>query len=250
MATRSNAAAFALLLCVASIPPARAEPPQPVVDLSLPDEGSVLGPNRPGEAEIDLRLDAVERSLEANEGSAELWQWGWTSFFAATLAYGTYDAIDTDDHDDRVVDIVNAVQSAGGLAQMLIDPLPARLGTEPLRALPTGSREAKLARLSRGEALMRENADRANEAYDWLPHVANLAVNLGGGGVIWAFADLDHAALSAIPGILIGELQLWTIPQGPAGDWDSYRSRIGEGAGMVSWSIEPRMGGAAIHVRF
>src|SRR5688572_19186544 len=78
------------------------------------------------DSEIDARLRFLEERLDAGRFTASAWQYGWTGIYTTTTAVSAVQAITADDGDARVVGIVGAVKSAGAVAQLLIDPLPAR----------------------------------------------------------------------------------------------------------------------------
>jgi hypothetical protein len=112
-------------------------------------------------------LSFIAARLAGQTPNARYWQYGWTGFYAASAAAQGLLAVDTDDNDDEVNYIVGAVKSSGALAQMLIRPLPAVESSARLQAMPSESREERIRKLERGEALLRENAARSG----WKRHL-------------------------------------------------------------------------------
>lgn len=66
---------------------------------------------------------------------------------------------------------------------------------------------------------MRLTRSRTN----WLPHLANVAINLTGGGVILGLGDAKDAAISTGVGLLVGEILVWTKPWRSLTDLEAYR---------------------------
>lgn len=116
-------------------------------------------------------MSFIAARLAGQTPNARYWQYGWTGFYAASAAAQGLLAVDTDDNDDEVNYIVGAVKSSGALAQMLIRPLPAVESSARLQAMPSESREERIRKLERGEALLRENAARAAGRSGWKRHL-------------------------------------------------------------------------------
>ncbi|MGH6903237.1 MAG: hypothetical protein ACREIR_10905, partial [Geminicoccaceae bacterium] len=130
------------------------------------------------DAEIERRLDFIEQRLDASKRHARIWYWSWlTMNGGATVALSVASAI-ADDADDRAAYIPQAALAALGVADLtVIRPLQARLGAEPIRNLPDATRAQRLHKLERAEALLRGNAERAEERRSWLLHLANFGLN-------------------------------------------------------------------------
>ena len=233
--------AHALLACVlllACAAPGLAQ--ERNLDLDLP------------EGEIEERLEFLEQRLEATQLRAQIWQYGWVGVYGVSAIANSVEAASTDDDDDRVASIVNAGKSTIGFTQMLLDPLPARLGADPVRAMPDGTPQGEVARLRRAEALLQASAERARQKYTFRPHLQTALVNLAGGGLIWAFGEWEDAALSTGLGLLVGELQIWTLPNQPYRDLAAYQARFGRAPGLsgAGWHVAPRPNGITIAYRF
>lgn len=235
------------LLVVCGHPAAGQELP---LRLSLPLHVQ-LDVDPPAETATEERLAFLEERLEAAEFQGDLWQYGWLSVHSTGLVYNAVDASLTDDDDDRVARIVGATKSAVGIGSLLLRPLPARLGADPIRALPGGTPELERARLQAAEELLEDSARRARRKYTVWPHLESALVNFVGGGIILAFGEWEDAAVSTGVGLAVGELQIWTVPDRPAADLAAYRARFGPaGARETGWYLVPRPNGLALAYRF
>lgn len=199
--------------------------------------------------ELDARLETLTERAERRQTHAAAWQYGWTGIFVGNIGYNAFQMAD-EEGDDRVDHGVSIAKSALGLTRMLTNPHPLRKGAAPIRPKPEESREEKVARLRRGEALLAASAKRSREPYQLRQHLGILGVNLAGGAVILAFGDDDDAAFSTISGIIGGELRLWSQPLQGSSDLDVYESEYGEAASDVQWRILPTWRGAVLEVRY
>ncbi len=229
------------LLAIDGIAPLKAQ------ELEIPFELEDLPP-----AETDARLEFLEQRLDEARFGAQIWQHGWTGVFGAGVALGAAQAVLADGGDERVYQIVGAVKSAGGLAQMLTDPLPARLGADPLRAVPDGKSESHLQRLAVGERQLVENAARAESRYSWRRHLEGGTTNAIGGAVIWGLGDSTDALVSTLSGIVVSELQIWTQPWRATADLDDYRASFPSTMASrgIEWQLRPRLNGVEVAFRF
>jgi hypothetical protein len=243
--TRSCARAVLLVLVVCAESPVLAE------ELPSPD---TVPPHLHAldEGEVAERLAYLEHHLEDGSGWAKTWYYGWTSFYALGAVVQSVQAGIEDDKSERADYIVSAVKAAGGVARLLYRPLNARLGADPVLAMPAATHEERLLRLARAEELMRVNAKEAQRRYYWLQHVSNVAVNVAGALIVWqGFDDAETAWTSAGIGIAVGEVFIWSQPWWPSSDWKEYQRRFSNVEDQrVTWRIVPTMGGAAVHVAF
>jgi hypothetical protein len=204
------------------------------------------------DAELDQRLQFIETRLARQTPNARYWQYGWTGFHAAGAAAQGLLAVDADDNDDEVNYIVGAVKSSGALAQMLIRPLPAVQSSARLQAMPSETREERIRKLERGEALLRENAARAAGRSGWKRHLIGIGANLIGGAAIAAFGDSSDAVTSTLIGIAVSETNIWTEPSRAAEDLEDYRNNkwVRRGTGQATWHIVPMADRVTLHIRF
>jgi hypothetical protein len=238
---RSLGVVVAGMLAIACASPLAAE------EIEIPFELEDLTP-----AETEARLGFLEQRLDEGRFGGQAWQYGWTGVFGVGLVAGAAQAVMADDGDERVYQIVGAVKSAGGLAQMLTDPLPARLGADPLRQVPDGTPEGRLQRLALGERQLIDNAARAESRFSWRRHLEGVTTNLIGGAVIYTLGDSTDALVSTLSGILVGELQIWSQPWRATSDLDDYRARFPTTMASrgIEWQLRPTLHGVELAFRF
>ena len=205
-----------------------------------------------GNAELDARLAFIDSRLALQRPGARTWQYGWTGFYSVGAAAQALLAVDADDSDDQVNYIVGAAKSAGALAQLMIKPSPAVQSSSLFQSMPSRTREERLARLARGEALLRENADRASSRRSWKRHLAGIGANLVGGAIIAAFGDDGDAVSSTLIGIAASELTIWTEPSRAIGDLEDYSTgKWGkQQAGRFNWQVIPAVNRLVVKVSF
>jgi hypothetical protein len=201
-------------------------------------------------AEAGARLEFLEERLDQGRFAAQAWQYGWTGVFGAGLALGAAQTFTADDGDERVYHIVGAVKSALALGQMITDPIPGRLGADPVRAVPDGTAEGRLRRLAVGERRLVENAAHAESRFSWRRHLEGVTTNLIGGAAIWTLGNGGDALVSTLSGIAIGELQIWTEPWRATSDLADYRSSFPSTMASIEWQLRPRLNGVEIAFRF
>lgn len=201
------------------------------------------------DAEIAERLSFIENRLEAGKTYAQVWQYGWTGIYTVTAVAGAYGAITADDGDARALSIVSGVKSALAAADLIGNPLPARLGAAPLTAVPGTGRDAQLQRLALGERALLDNAELADRRYNLRPHVQNVTVNAIGGLLVWYFGNSTDALVSLVGGIAVGEAQIWSQPWRASADLREYRGEF-PGAIAEGWELRPRLNGAELAYRF
>ncbi len=213
--------------------------------------GLTRNPSSLSDSELGARLRFLEERLDDDEKWAKYWQWGWTGIYAGGIVYGTGRAIAADQEKNRIHHIVTAVKSTIGTTRLLLWRHPGRNGADSMRAIMGDSREAKLARLAEGEALLQAVAKRAEQPTDWRPHAGNIALNLAGAAFIFGFGHDSDAWESLGVGIVVGELNIWTAPKHGIQDLSDYQTRFGmKTASRFNWTIVPTMGGAALKLTF
>lgn len=236
-----------LLLACALCRPAQA------ADFEAPLSGDV---SRLPDAELERRIEIVEKLLEGSETHADWWQRGWLGVFAGGAVVQGIRAAATDEGDERADATVSAVKAAGGATRLTADPLQARLGADPIRTMPERTRADRLRKLMRAEEMLVENAEDARERRSWTRHLLSAGVNLLGGGILLALDEPERAATSAGVGIAVGELHLWSQPWQPERDVDAYRERLAArrrpspGGSGRAWRIVPTGGGAELRIDF
>lgn len=201
--------------------------------------------------EVDSRSRFLTERLDDGRFSAQVWQYGWTGLFAASTVTNAVTLV-TGDSDDRVVGLVDGVKSAAAVAQLVTDPLPARLGARPMLAVPVDNREGRLQRLAVGERQLVINAVRAESRYSLQRHLEGITTNLIGGAFIWAFGDSGDAIRSTLVGIAVGEAHIWSQPWRAAGDLSDYRAAFPTtlAAPGIRWELRPMGTGLQLALRF
>ena len=198
------------------------------------------------EDDVQPRQGFIEERLDDGRRHAGYWQNGWTGFYSVSTAAQTFMWLDADNNDDSINAVVGAAKSAGALIDILLRPMPGRHGADKIRDLPAKQR------LSRGEELIDQTAQRAQERTSWKSHFKVIGVNLLGGVVIAAFGDGGDAAVSTTIGIAIGETSIWTQPSQPIANREDYRRRFPESQVKVKkhWQLVPITNGAMVRVIF
>ncbi len=204
------------------------------------------------DTELEQRLKFIETRLGKLNPNARYWQHGWTGFYTATAIGQPVLAVNEDDNDGETNYIVGTVKSVGGLAQMLIKPLPAVTSYKRFKSIPSQTRAERIHKLEQGEAMMRENSERALQRYGWKRHIMGIGANLLGGVMIAVYGDSSDAVTSTAAGIAISEAVIWSEPGRAAKDLDDYRVnfRNAHGTGARNWHLVPMTGGIALHVSF
>lgn len=203
-------------------------------------------------AELDARLEFIEARLASQRPGARKWQYGWTGFHAASAAGQVVLAVDADDSDDEINYLVGAAKSTGALAQMMIKPLPAVQSSTRFDAMPSGTRDERVARLAQGEFLLSVNAERASTRTGWKRHLIGIGANLLGGGIIAAFGDSGDAVTSTLLGITVSEVNIWTEPSRAIDDLEDYRNNRWANArnSGVDWQIIPAHDRLMVRINF
>lgn len=221
---------------------------------ALADEAMTLtrNPETLSDAELDARIRFIEERLDAGRTWAWRWQWGWTATYAAGVALGTGQAAATDSGKNRADYITTAVKGVIGTTRLLLQPLPGRNGADPLRELRFGNtQDAKIQRLQKAEELLLRVKHRAEQRRSWIPHLANVGLNLVGAGFILGFGHSSDAIESFAVGVAVGEAHIWSAPWRGIQDVEDYQSRFGmKTADRFDWRIVPTLGGAQLQVTF
>ena len=193
------------------------------------------------------------------------WQWGWTGGYGLGIVVGVgksisccsnkksgpANSVKKKRNEQRVTHIVTAVKGAIGTSRMLLSRHPGRHGADAMRAIEGDSRDAKLARLAKGEEILQDVAKSAERRWSWKAHAGNIGLNLAGAGFIFGFGRESDAWESLGVGIGVGTLQILSAPKRGIQDLNDYETRFGmKTADRFNWSIVPTMGGAALQVTF
>ena len=176
-------------------------------------------------SETDERLGNAARLLDNQETKADYWEYGWGAFDGGTMLWSAAQANRETDRKARNTDIVQAAESLAGLADVIFRPLPAfNASSACLDSADTEIEKQEC--LTAKERLLERSAERARDPYTFLPHLGNAGFNLVAGLITWKVGGRGRALQTAIPGEIIGEIQLWTTPSGPMADWDKYKIKF------------------------
>lgn len=207
------------------------------------------------EEEIDHRTAFLTERLDERRLHAQAWKYGWLTVNAGGGIAAATRAGFEDDGTEQANQIAQAGKAAIGVAYLLLNPMPGTSGADPVRALPAGSREDKLARLALAEELLARNAERAHDRTSWLLHFGNLFINAAAAAPAMAMGDSALAAESFGIGFAVGEAQIWTQPwEGPS-DWEDYERFIATGSDKPAttsrpWRLMPAGTGVVLVKRF
>lgn len=181
---------------------------------------------RLSDAVIEKRIRFIEKRLDAHKQHAQIWYWSWMAVNAGATVGLSIAAGVTDETADRVDFTSQAVLAAFGVADLLLRPLEARYGADPIRCMPEATRNQKLAKLQAAEELLYRNAERAAQRHDWVFHVMNVVLNAGVGIATGIAGDRTQGAISAGAGVVGGEIYIMAQPAGPEKDWEKYQTMI------------------------
>lgn len=198
------------------------------LDLRPPPTVGDAGTDDGRDAEVQARLTFLRDALEDTERHAQLWAWGWLSFYVVGLGVQGTRAVLTDDRAARADFLVGAVKAGIGITAHALRLPRARLGADDIPEADALDADANLAALALAEAALREDARRARRRYSWMPPVASVLLNLAGGVVVGAgYDDWSRGLTSAALGVAIGQIVHWSQPWQPDGHLEAYRARFG-----------------------
>jgi hypothetical protein len=225
------------------------------VSVSSSSDGAEPMPGRAmamSDAELGARLHFLESRLDAGRPTALAWEWGWSGAYAASFVGNTIYAVSADEADDRVRAIVDAAKSGLATIQMatlLLHPLAAGLGAEPMREVPGDDRSARQLRLAVGERQLLTTATRAETRFSLRRHLVTIGANLIGGAAIATFGDSGDAVLSTMIGIAVGAAEIWTQPWRAPGDLRDYHVSFPATRG-ITWEFRQRGTGVQLAFHF
>jgi hypothetical protein len=176
--------------------------------------------------DLAKRDNYLDQMLQKQQRQAEYWEYGWGAFNGGTMIYNAVQAANDHGYKNHNTDIVQAGESLIGLADVIFRPLPA-FNADDVCPKQISTEEERLNCVYAKENLLERSAQRAHEPYEAMPHILNLAFNLGAGAIVWKVADTSHALVTAIPGEIIGEIQIWTQPKDPLSDYSGYKMSVG-----------------------
>lgn len=206
------------------------------------------------DAEIDERLTYLQQGIDEISTSYAYWQYGWSGLYSVSAVSNFSSALDEDDHDEEVLAWVSGLRSSAALVKTLIQPVP--LLVEPdvsvlVSETPEDKRALKVFKLKEYEAQLSATALRSDERYQWKTHATVIGVNLIAAAAISAWGDSDDALGSAVLGIGMGEVAIWTQPTKATQKWHAYQTRFSDiEKDEFSWYLVPKLNGLGVVVTF
>ena len=209
--------------------------------------------DEPTDEEIARRLSFIETRLDSHRRHAQIWHWSWTAINGgAAVGLGVAAGL-TDSRSDRINFATQAALASFGVVDLYVTrPIPGRKGADPIRALPQTSHAERLEALRAAEELLGDSARRGRFRRSWRVHVANVAVNLAAGGIVWAAGSSEDAIITALSGMAGGVLYLVSEPRGRETDLDEYENFTAESPKRPDsgWSVVPNGMGVALRYDF
>ena len=175
-----------------------------------------------GGQSTNQRLSTTTDMLNSQEKNADYWEYGWGSFNATTMGAAAFGASRASNPENRNTDIVQASESLIGLSDIIFRPLPA-FNADTVCSKPIHTEQDRADCLAAQQDLLQRSAERAQEPYELLPHLGNAGFNALAGYLIARVGNAHNAFNTAIPGVIIGEIRLWTMPLEPIGDYRHYK---------------------------
>lgn len=213
------------LFTLAAAVPGRAQDALTPLDTELSD------------AELDRRIRFIEQRLDASRTHGRIWYWSWMTVNAGSAVVQGAIAASIDNHDDRVNLATNAALGAVGVADLMLRPLQARHGADPIRELPETSRDERIAKLRAAEDRLRRNADRAAERTSWEVHAGNAALAAAAGTLVGLWGNPSDGVITGAAALAGGEINIWTQPAAPRRDWQDYRAMVGGRADLATVAV-------------
>ncbi|HEX5078917.1 MAG TPA: hypothetical protein VFV80_07160 [Geminicoccaceae bacterium] len=174
------------------------------------------------DARIDQRIQFLEQRLDDSRTHGQIWFWSWLTINGGSMIGNGVVAATRGQHDDRVNHGTGAALGAIGVADLLLRPLEARYGADPVRGLPQATRAQKLAKLRAAEDQLRRNAERAEQRKQAVPYLGNAGLALAAGLLVGLWGETATGIQTGISTLVGGTLNLWTQPSRPAQDWQDY----------------------------
>jgi hypothetical protein len=202
------------------------------------------------DAQVARRLAFLQARLDAGEGGAKLWFWGWSAaFLGLTAGHGAVGLLTTD-RDLRIDATIGAISSGLGLLSTVALPPEAAFAPPGLRSMATSTPDERRQALGAAEKALRKAAFEARLGKSWIPHVAGAVVNLAGGAIRWF--GYDHrttAVLGIVGGAVVSEAKIWTQPDTSVVSLEEYERVFPAGspaAPAATLTVVPLPGGLAL----
>jgi hypothetical protein len=192
------------------------------------------------------RAHAIQAALQTEAHRARVWTWGWGIGYGALTAGQGVPAFVVHDHGLRADLAVGAVTSGIGLASVVLMPPEVLADAQLLSARLQADGEGGNAcdELALAERLLASAADDQRFGSGPVMHLLNAGLNVAAGLVLGlGFGRWSSGAVTAASGLLVGEVQILTLPtaliDSPLG---AAASPPAEHAMLVPWAGSGRAG--------
>lgn len=190
--------------------------------------------------QVQERLNFINNSLQAGEGTSRFWYWGFLGLYSAgtITQLSLYFAAPSLESDPVKLEYLREDMMTGtittglGAVFLAISPMPSMYARNQYMKMADDTLEQKREKLSRAEEALRMSAVWEKENRSFLIHAINFGVNLGAGLVIWlAFnRTIVDGLLTFLPGFAVGEIQIFTQPTRAIHDWERYEAKYASGS--------------------
>jgi len=221
----------------------------------------------PSDQEARERLAYIQTALQNGQKSSNIWYWSWIGIYSG-LSIGSYslffatDALNPkknskDKNHFRQDWMTSGITSTLGVIGLAIDPMVPAYALGRFKDMPEGTPEERLLKLKEAEIWFKKSSQREIDGRSWVPHTLNFVVNLAAGLTIWLAFDRSvvDGLITFLPGMAIGELQIWTQPTRAINDYETYKKRFMTGYvpkrdDDVNWFFAAYPGGMIAGLRF
>jgi len=174
--------------------------------------------------DAEERLRFLDAALKHASKQSAAWAWSWVGIYSALATYNILWATVNADQDKRIDGAVGAFGSLVGLAVIAVLP-PKAIGDEWKFSRMRRQKVEICALIAEGEKMLVRDADGEEFGHSALVHAGNIAFNAVLGGVLaGVFHHTDQAAITALVGTAIGEIQTLTCPSPASKSLERYRS--------------------------
>jgi hypothetical protein len=209
------------------------------------------------DAEIERRLTFIEERLDDQQFHAAAWEYGWLLIVGGGgIAAATQAALEEEGSTHQNNNIAQAGKAVIGVTYLSLNPMPATSGADPIREMPSATREERMEQLASAEDLLARTAERAHNRWSWWLHIGTVFINAAAAAPALAYGDEGLAAQSFFIGVAAGEAQAWSQPWYGPQDWADYeRFAASNGKPLpvdpeTKWRIVPTGTGVAVLAEF
>jgi hypothetical protein len=194
-----------------------------------------------GQRSGEERLAFLRARSAPDARRAKIWTGSWIGVYG-TLTVGSLAATAAVPEEERVDYYVSAATSFVGLMAIAVMPLKAMGDAARIARLESAGGEV-CARVKEAERLIARDADGEAFGKGALIHAGSYLLNVAAALTLGiGFGHWEAAALNGLGGILIGEVMIWTQPQGAVDTWEQYRTgRLESPVPRPQLTVVPRL---------